>query len=121
MFSKLLGKWAKRPLKRGTLDFLYLLTTKANSFILRNFISYCKLKDFLITYNTIAYKKKFVLRLREIRMSEYDAHQYEEFSKEVRKQVNSLRIVLDSLQVPILSIKFSIKVFKPTNIFLVKI
>jgi len=43
-------------------------------------------------------EKAFKERLREIRMSEYDAHQYEEFSKEVRKQVNSLRIVLDSLQ-----------------------
>lgn len=32
-------------------------------------------------------------------MSEYDAATYERFSKAVRRQVQSLRIILDSLQV----------------------
>lgn len=32
-------------------------------------------------------------------MSEYDAATYERFSKSVRRQVQSLRIILDSLQV----------------------
>lgn len=40
-------------------------------------------------------------RLREINMSEYDAATYERFSKAVRRQVQSLRIILDSLQVGI--------------------
>lgn len=38
-------------------------------------------------------------RLKEINMSEYDADTYERFSKAVRRQVQSLRIILDSLQV----------------------
>lgn len=32
-------------------------------------------------------------------MSEYDAHMYETFSSSVRRQVKSLRIIMDSLQV----------------------
>lgn len=45
----------------------------------------------------------FVLidRLREIKMSEYDAEMYEKMSGGVRKQVKALRIILDSLQVMI--------------------
>lgn len=38
-------------------------------------------------------------RLKEINMSEYDASTYERFSGAVRRQVQSLRIILDSLQV----------------------
>uniref|UniRef100_H2YJE1 VWFA domain-containing protein n=1 Tax=Ciona savignyi TaxID=51511 RepID=H2YJE1_CIOSA len=43
-------------------------------------------------------QKAFKERLREIRMSEFDADMYEKFSSHVRKQVKSLRIILDSLQ-----------------------
>eukprot|EP00105_Crassostrea_gigas_P035222 XP_019919370.1 PREDICTED: von Willebrand factor A domain-containing protein 8 [Crassostrea gigas] len=43
-------------------------------------------------------QKAFKERLREINMSEYDADVYEEFSKAVRNQVSSLRVILDSLQ-----------------------
>ena len=32
-------------------------------------------------------------------MSEYDADTYEKFSKSVKRQVQSLRVILDSLQV----------------------
>lgn len=42
-------------------------------------------------------------RLKEIQMSEYDATTYERFSGAVRRQVQSLRIILDSLQVNISS------------------
>lgn len=38
-------------------------------------------------------------RLREIDMSEYDAATYERFSNAVQRQVQSLRIILESLQV----------------------
>ncbi len=41
----------------------------------------------------------FYFRLKEIEMSEYDATTYERFSGAVRRQVQSLRIILDSLQV----------------------
>uniref|UniRef100_A0A8C0IK20 ATPase dynein-related AAA domain-containing protein n=1 Tax=Chelonoidis abingdonii TaxID=106734 RepID=A0A8C0IK20_CHEAB len=37
-------------------------------------------------------------RLKEIQMSEYDASTYERFSGAVRRQVQSLRIILDNLQ-----------------------
>jgi len=43
-------------------------------------------------------QKAFKERLREIDMSEYDADTYETFSKSVRRQVQSLRVILDSLQ-----------------------
>jgi len=43
--------------------------------------------------------KAFKERLQEIRMSEYDAKMYEQFSGGVRKQVSTLRVLLDSLQV----------------------
>ncbi|KAM9343638.1 von Willebrand factor A domain-containing protein 8 [Pholidichthys leucotaenia] len=43
-------------------------------------------------------EKAFKERLREINMSEYDAATYERFSSAVRRQVQSLRIILDSLQ-----------------------
>ncbi|XP_028291916.1 von Willebrand factor A domain-containing protein 8 isoform X2 [Gouania willdenowi] len=43
-------------------------------------------------------EKAFKERLREINMSEYDAATYERFSNAVRRQVQSLRIILDSLQ-----------------------
>ncbi|KAI4874142.1 hypothetical protein NFI96_015653, partial [Prochilodus magdalenae] len=36
--------------------------------------------------------------LKEIEMSEYDATTYDRFSGAVRRQVQSLRIILDSLQ-----------------------
>uniref|UniRef100_A0A8C7V8W1 von Willebrand factor A domain-containing protein 8 n=1 Tax=Oncorhynchus mykiss TaxID=8022 RepID=A0A8C7V8W1_ONCMY len=43
-------------------------------------------------------EKAFKARLKEIDMSEYDASTYERFSGNVRRQVQSLRIILDSLQ-----------------------
>ncbi|XP_072301028.1 von Willebrand factor A domain-containing protein 8 [Eucyclogobius newberryi] len=43
-------------------------------------------------------EKAFKDRLKEINMSEYDAEMYERFSSAVRRQVQSLRIILDSLQ-----------------------
>ncbi|XP_077339308.1 von Willebrand factor A domain-containing protein 8 [Lithobates pipiens] len=43
-------------------------------------------------------EKAFKQRLKEIQMSEYDASTYERFSGAVRRQVQSLRVVLDSLQ-----------------------
>ena len=38
------------------------------------------------------------VRLHEIQMSEFDAEMYESFSSRVRRQVQSLRVILDSLQ-----------------------
>ncbi|GAB5566369.1 von Willebrand factor A domain-containing protein 8 isoform X1 [Prionailurus iriomotensis] len=43
-------------------------------------------------------QKAFQQRLKEIQMSEYDATTYERFSGAVRRQVRSLRIILDNLQ-----------------------
>lgn len=43
-------------------------------------------------------EKAFKDRLKEINMSQYDAETYERFSNAVRRQVQSLRIILDSLQ-----------------------
>ncbi|TRY92386.1 hypothetical protein DNTS_024700 [Danionella cerebrum] len=43
-------------------------------------------------------EKAFKQRLREIEMSEYDASTYDRFSAAVRRQVQSLRIILESLQ-----------------------
>ncbi|KAJ8349982.1 hypothetical protein SKAU_G00251120 [Synaphobranchus kaupii] len=43
-------------------------------------------------------EKAFKDRLKEIHMSEYDGATYERFSGAVRRQVQSLRIILDSLQ-----------------------
>ncbi|KAI4792063.1 hypothetical protein KUCAC02_033631, partial [Chaenocephalus aceratus] len=43
-------------------------------------------------------EKAFRERLKEINMSQYDAAMYERFSSAVSRQVQSLRIVLDSLQ-----------------------
>ncbi|KAG7467129.1 hypothetical protein MATL_G00150010 [Megalops atlanticus] len=43
-------------------------------------------------------EKAFKDRLKQIQMSEYDAATYERFSGAVRRQVQSLRIILDSLQ-----------------------
>ncbi|XP_074550636.1 von Willebrand factor A domain-containing protein 8 [Halichoeres trimaculatus] len=43
-------------------------------------------------------EKAFKERLKEINMSEYDATTYERFSSAVRRQVQSLRIILDTLQ-----------------------
>ncbi|XP_053563944.1 von Willebrand factor A domain-containing protein 8 [Bombina bombina] len=43
-------------------------------------------------------EKAFKQRLKEIQMSEYDAATYEKFSGSVRRQVQSLRVILDSLQ-----------------------
>ena len=47
-------------------------------------------------------KKVILCRLREIKMSEYDASMYDNISGGVKKQVKALRIILDSLQVDIL-------------------
>ena len=38
-------------------------------------------------------------RLREIEMSEFDGETYENFASSVRRQVQSLRVILDALQV----------------------
>lgn len=43
-------------------------------------------------------EKAWKERLREIQMSEYDAETYESFAKSVRRQVHSLRVIIDSLQ-----------------------
>nr|XP_056718077.1 von Willebrand factor A domain-containing protein 8 [Euleptes europaea] len=43
-------------------------------------------------------EKAFKQRLKEIKMSEYDAATYERFSGAVRRQVHLLRVILDSLQ-----------------------
>ncbi|KAM5289381.1 von Willebrand factor A domain-containing protein 8 [Ctenodactylus gundi] len=43
-------------------------------------------------------QRAFQQRLKEIQMSEYDAASYERFSGAVRRQVRSLRIILDNLQ-----------------------
>uniref|UniRef100_A0A8P0TBS6 von Willebrand factor A domain-containing protein 8 n=1 Tax=Canis lupus familiaris TaxID=9615 RepID=A0A8P0TBS6_CANLF len=43
-------------------------------------------------------QKAFQQRLKEIQMSEYDATTYERFSGAVRRQVHSLRVILDNLQ-----------------------
>jgi len=43
-------------------------------------------------------RRAFQERLREINMSEYDAKMYEQYSRGVRKQVQGLRAILDSLQ-----------------------
>ncbi|XP_068732159.1 von Willebrand factor A domain-containing protein 8-like [Montipora capricornis] len=43
-------------------------------------------------------RRAFKQRLREIQMTEYDAEMYESFSSRVRRQVQSLRVILDSLQ-----------------------
>jgi len=43
-------------------------------------------------------RKAFAEKLREINMSEYDNQMYEQYSKGVRKQVQTLRSILDSLQ-----------------------
>uniref|UniRef100_A0A8C9PJU6 von Willebrand factor A domain-containing protein 8 n=1 Tax=Spermophilus dauricus TaxID=99837 RepID=A0A8C9PJU6_SPEDA len=43
-------------------------------------------------------QRAFQQRLKEIQMSEYDAATYERFSGAVRRQVQSLRIILDNLQ-----------------------
>ncbi|XP_029645766.1 von Willebrand factor A domain-containing protein 8 [Octopus sinensis] len=42
--------------------------------------------------------KAFKERLREINMSEYDAETYDSFAQSVRRQVQSLRVILDTLQ-----------------------
>lgn len=45
-------------------------------------------------------------RLKEIDMSEYDATTYERFSNAVQRQVQSLRVILESLQVNLLCQSF---------------
>lgn len=44
-------------------------------------------------------QKAFKERLKQIKMSEFDAELYERFLDGVRGQIKSLRIILDSLQV----------------------
>ncbi|GAB1605806.1 von Willebrand factor A domain-containing protein 8-like [Argonauta hians] len=43
-------------------------------------------------------EKAFKERLREINMSEYDAETYDSFARTVKRQVQSLRVILDNLQ-----------------------
>lgn len=43
-------------------------------------------------------RKAYAERLREIKMSEFDAHLYEQYSVQVRKQVQSLKNIINSLQ-----------------------
>ena len=43
-------------------------------------------------------QKAFKERLKQIQMSEYDAEVYDSFYSGVRRHVQSLRVVLDSLQ-----------------------
>ena len=43
-------------------------------------------------------RKAFAEKLREIKMSEYDSQMYEQYSLGVRRQVQSIRNILDSLQ-----------------------
>ena len=43
-------------------------------------------------------RKAFSEKLREIKMSEYDAQLYEQYSSGVRRQVQTLRTILQSLQ-----------------------
>jgi len=43
-------------------------------------------------------EKAFKERLKQIKMSEYDAEVYNRFFSSVSKQVQSLRVILDSLQ-----------------------
>ena len=43
-------------------------------------------------------RKAFAEKLREIKMSEYDSKMYEQYSMGVRRQVQSIRNILDSLQ-----------------------
>jgi len=43
-------------------------------------------------------RKAFEERLREIQMSEYDAQMYEQYSAGVRRQIQTLRTILQSLQ-----------------------
>ena len=38
-------------------------------------------------------------RLKEIQMSEFDGELYESYLKEVKGQIKSMRVILDSLQV----------------------
>ncbi|GFR87627.1 von Willebrand factor A domain-containing protein 8-like [Elysia marginata] len=43
-------------------------------------------------------RKAYMQKLKEIEMSEYDGRLYEQYSAGVRRQVQSLRVILDSLQ-----------------------
>merc|ERR1711997_226868 len=43
-------------------------------------------------------RKAYAERLREIKMSQFDANVYEEFASQVRKQVRSLRNIISGLQ-----------------------
>jgi len=43
-------------------------------------------------------RKAYEERLREIRMSEYDADLYEQYSSQVRNQVQTLRLIINGLQ-----------------------
>ncbi|KAL8189743.1 UNVERIFIED_CONTAM: hypothetical protein K2H54_005688 [Gekko kuhli] len=54
-------------------------------------------------------EKAFKQRLKEIKMSEYDAATYERFSGAVRRQVQLLRVILDSLQ-PLNRLDFRLEV-----------
>uniref|UniRef100_A0A8C0G0E2 VWFA domain-containing protein n=1 Tax=Chelonoidis abingdonii TaxID=106734 RepID=A0A8C0G0E2_CHEAB len=54
--------------------------------------------DLLESSNDAEVSPLSCFRLKEIQMSEYDASTYERFSGAVRRQVQSLRIILDNLQ-----------------------
>jgi hypothetical protein len=43
-------------------------------------------------------EKAFNERLREIRMTEYDAGMYDQYASAVKRPVKSLRVILNSLQ-----------------------
>lgn len=49
--------------------------------------------------SVVVFFAPFDFRLKEIQMSEYDAATYGRFSDAVQRQVQSLRIILDNLQV----------------------
>lgn len=58
-----------------------------------------EVKDHMYMISAIIFSTPSGFRLKEIQMSEYDAATYERFSGAVRRQVHSLRVILDNLQV----------------------
>ena len=56
-------------------------------------------KTHLYVISAVVFFAPLDFRLKEIQMSEYDATTYERFSGAVRRQVHSLRIILNNLQV----------------------
>lgn len=67
----------------------------------------CKCKKHIVQLVVTVIVVQFVLlvcRLRQIQMSEYDGEMYEKYANAIRSQVKTLRVILDTLQVLILSI-----------------